>query len=210
MTNKPAARPAGLISYDHETHGRLFVADGISRGTSWATYYRKPSGGLKRFVSPDLKPRPTRAQAQADLDAYATMRDLLPWQLAEDGFSRLEEPAPSMKQTPQPRRKATSTEPKAPFGKAPAAAHKPAPARPPGKPAPDLRRDFARSLRYYREEKGWTQAKLAAALGIDVGTLSRWERGANFPDLPRLYALAALLEVTPAHLVGASLQTIGE
>lgn len=49
----------------------LFVHDGISSGKTWATYYRKPSGSLKRVASKDLPLRPTRAEAQSDLDRWA-------------------------------------------------------------------------------------------------------------------------------------------
>lgn len=49
----------------------LFVDDGISRGRSWATYWRKENGSVARFKSPQLADRPTRLEAQADLDAYA-------------------------------------------------------------------------------------------------------------------------------------------
>jgi hypothetical protein len=58
---------------------RLFVDDGISDGKWFATFYRKPNGSLKRFVSPYLPERATRAQAQTDLDAYARERDLKPY-----------------------------------------------------------------------------------------------------------------------------------
>jgi hypothetical protein len=55
---------------DHQ--GRiLFVHCGISGGKTWGTYYRKSPTHLRRVVSPALKLRETREQAQADLDAYA-------------------------------------------------------------------------------------------------------------------------------------------
>lgn len=33
------------------------------------------------------------------------------------------------------------------------------------------------SIRAYRNRTGLTQAQLAAALGVDTGTVARWERG---------------------------------
>ena len=33
------------------------------------------------------------------------------------------------------------------------------------------------SIRAYRDRAGLTQAQLAAALGVDAGTVARWERG---------------------------------
>ena len=45
----------------------LFVDTGIGR--KWATYFRKPSGALKRVVSKHLPPRETMAEAEAEHDA---------------------------------------------------------------------------------------------------------------------------------------------
>lgn len=50
----------------------LFIDQGI--GDTWATYYRKPNGSLKRFTG--LKPKPTRAEALADLREYAEKKGL--------------------------------------------------------------------------------------------------------------------------------------
>ena len=36
-------------------------------------------------------------------------------------------------------------------------------------------------IRLMRAELGWSQARLAAELGTDVGTVSRWERGVKHP-----------------------------
>ena len=46
-----------------------------------------------------------------------------------------------------------------------------------------------------RENAGWTQAILAAELGVDATTLSKWESGAPVPDifkrdLARIFRLA--------------------
>ncbi len=61
-----------------DKHGRvLFVAPGLG-GKTFMTFYRLPSGALKRFVARGnaLSPRGTREAAQADLDAYARRRKL--------------------------------------------------------------------------------------------------------------------------------------
>ena len=51
---------------------RLFVGNGISRGSStWATYYDKPGGSLARLKRVALPLRRTRAAAEADLLDYA-------------------------------------------------------------------------------------------------------------------------------------------
>lgn len=43
-------------------------------------------------------------------------------------------------------------------------------------------------LKKQREKLGLSQRELAEALGVDVGTISRWERGARTP--PKYVALA--------------------
>lgn len=48
----------------------VFVSDGISQGTSWGTFFRTASGSLKRLTSPRLPMRPTKEEAQRDLDAW--------------------------------------------------------------------------------------------------------------------------------------------
>lgn len=61
-----------LYTYYRTTGNRvLHVSDGISRGKAFGTFYRTPKGNLKRFKSPQLPMRPSAAEAQADLDAYA-------------------------------------------------------------------------------------------------------------------------------------------
>jgi len=59
-----------------DAKGRTYFVDrGISHGnnhTTYATYYRKPSGSLKRVVSKNLPLRKYAALADADLFIYAT------------------------------------------------------------------------------------------------------------------------------------------
>lgn len=60
-----------------DKNGRvLFVDSGISGGLWWGTYYHKWPGGwsTKRCCSPRLPNRPTKSEAQADLDAYAAVQ----------------------------------------------------------------------------------------------------------------------------------------
>jgi transcriptional regulator with XRE-family HTH domain len=47
-----------------------------------------------------------------------------------------------------------------------------------------------RELKEWREQNGLSQAKLAKALGVDVMTVSRWERGAR--EIPSFLHLALL------------------
>ena len=50
-------------------------------------------------------------------------------------------------------------------------------------------------LRDLRKEKGWTQERLAETLGVTGRTVSRWETGANLPDLDLLLLLADTYQV---------------
>ena len=58
-------------------------------------------------------------------------------------------------------------------------------------------------IRYLRRQLGMTQEELAQALGITVGTVSRWEKGRFRPS--RL-ARALILEYARAHNVTVSLK----
>jgi transcriptional regulator with XRE-family HTH domain len=49
-----------------------------------------------------------------------------------------------------------------------------------------------RSIKALRKAREWTQAELAAALGVDTATVSRWERGLS---LPRSKPAARLTEL---------------
>ncbi len=58
-------------------------------------------------------------------------------------------------------------------------------------------------IRYLRQQLGMTQEELAQALGITVGTVSRWEKGRFRPS--RL-ARALILEFARTHNVSVSLK----
>ena len=58
-------------------------------------------------------------------------------------------------------------------------------------------------IRYLRQQLGMTQEELAQALGITVGTVSRWEKGRFRPS--RL-ARALILEFARTHNVTVSLK----
>ncbi len=53
--------------------------------------------------------------------------------------------------------------------------------------------DWARTIKTYRASRGIIQAELAYDLGVDVTTISRWERGIVEPDLGRQRILQDLL-----------------
>ncbi len=56
-----------------------------------------------------------------------------------------------------------------------------------------------------RREKGMTQRELAQALHISDRTVSKWERGAGFPDVSLLEPLASALELHVLDLLRGSL-----
>lgn len=58
------------------------------------------------------------------------------------------------------------------------------------------------NIRTARRAAGHTQKSLAAELGVESITVSRWERGVTSPSLPRLRQVAALTEARMADLVG--------
>lgn len=54
------------------------------------------------------------------------------------------------------------------------------------------RKQFAKTLKAWRDRKGFTQTDAAKHLGISVRTLQNWEIERN---MPRGYGLAALVRV---------------
>lgn len=52
------------------------------------------------------------------------------------------------------------------------------------------------NIRTLRQRKGMTQEQIAAHLGVSYQAVSKWETGANTPDISLLPDLAALFEVT--------------
>lgn len=59
-----------------------------------------------------------------------------------------------------------------------------------------------KNLRRYRREKGYTQAELAKALGVDQSAVCRWERGELKPAPSKLCKLIELLGHNEAELNG--------
>jgi transcriptional regulator with XRE-family HTH domain len=68
---------------------------------------------------------------------------------------------------------------------------------PPPRTAPAVwsRRSVGRRLARLRRSRKWTQQRVAAAIGVDRGTISRWERGVILPSVDRLGALSRLFEI---------------
>ena len=61
--------------------------------------------------------------------------------------------------------------------------------------AKTLAKRLGRKIATRRKALGWTQEALAARVGVDAETISRFERGAHLPSLPTLERLAISLHV---------------
>lgn len=60
---------------------------------------------------------------------------------------------------------------------------------------------FGKYLAQLRKEKGWTQEELAEQLHVTNKAISKWERGAGFPDIQTLEPLAEVLDVNILELL---------
>lgn len=54
---------------------------------------------------------------------------------------------------------------------------------------PGMEQGFSERLKRYRKERNLTQQQLADALGVSNKSVSRWESGGGYPDLPLAKAL---------------------
>lgn len=70
----------------------------------------------------------------------------------------------------------------------------------------DIRVVFARNLKRYRENRGLTQAALAAAMDVDRAHVSAMERGQQNVTLLTLGKVAGHLGVEPAQLIERAAQ----
>lgn len=60
---------------------------------------------------------------------------------------------------------------------------------------------FGRRCASSRERLGWSQETVAKLVGVDVGTVGRWEAGKRAPQMPQLARLAHVLAEPLAYLV---------
>ena len=63
--------------------------------------------------------------------------------------------------------------------------------------------DFAKNLRQFRKEKGYTQIELAKMINYGYTAIANYENTRNEPSLDTLIELARILEVTTDDLIGA-------
>jgi transcriptional regulator with XRE-family HTH domain len=65
----------------------------------------------------------------------------------------------------------------------------------------DIRAKFGKHLRKLREEKGWTQEKLADEAGMHFTYIGQIERGRRNPSLINLERLAKALKIQAGKLL---------
>jgi|GEM_PF-2765838 len=61
--------------------------------------------------------------------------------------------------------------------------------------------DISNNIKALRAERGMSQAQLAEKLSVARQTVSSWERGASFPDIPMLEKLSAVFEISADELL---------
>lgn len=59
-------------------------------------------------------------------------------------------------------------------------------------------------IKLHRNQLGWTQATLAELVGVDVETISRFERGTTVPSILKLEQMAGVLNLPLAELLRSS------
>jgi DNA polymerase V len=62
--------------------------------------------------------------------------------------------------------------------------------------------NFAKNLRKIRMNKGYSQQKLADAMGVVQGCIANWEGGTREPKVTELARLASILKVAASDLAG--------
>lgn len=82
-----------------------------------------------------------------------------------------------------------------------------------------MKHNLSKNIKKYRKLKSLTQEQLAEAVGVTVGTVSKWENGNCLPDISMITELADFYEIsidvlvgysTPQKSVSISLQRIDE
>ena len=68
----------------------------------------------------------------------------------------------------------------------------------------DLRHEFPKRLRFAREMREMTQARLASVSGLDQTHIAHFEAGSRLPGAENLKALAKGLMVSTDYLLGLS------
>lgn len=62
--------------------------------------------------------------------------------------------------------------------------------------------ETGKRIQEMRKARGWTQKELAERLHVTDKSVSKWERGLNYPDMAMLEPLAKTLDTTVVELLG--------
>ncbi len=65
-----------------------------------------------------------------------------------------------------------------------------------------MKHNLCENIKKYRKVKALTQEQLAEAVGVSVGTVSKWENGNCIPDISMIMELADFFEISVDVLVG--------
>ena len=65
-----------------------------------------------------------------------------------------------------------------------------------------MKHNLCENIKKYRKDKMLTQEQLAEAVGVTVGTVSKWENGNCIPDITMIMELADFFEISVDVLVG--------
>ncbi len=60
--------------------------------------------------------------------------------------------------------------------------------------------EFRKNLKYYREQKGWSQSELAIQADSSNGQIGNVEAGKAFPSLDLVFRISKALSIHPADL----------
>lgn len=63
---------------------------------------------------------------------------------------------------------------------------------------------FGENLKKLRQERNLTQERLAEFLGVSFQTISKWERGDNYPDITMLPEIASFFKISVDNLLGVN------
>ena len=63
---------------------------------------------------------------------------------------------------------------------------------------------FGENLRELRQKRKLTQEKLADFLNVSFQTVSKWERGENYPDICTLLEISSFFKVSVDDLLGVN------
>ncbi|MCM6777259.1 helix-turn-helix domain-containing protein [Nocardia sp. CDC159] len=72
----------------------------------------------------------------------------------------------------------------------------------------EINRAVGSELRAARARRGLTRPQLAAASGLAVSTIQRFENGERSPDMLQLHALCNALGISPQEIVAKTIEVV--